>query len=160
VAHSSTLFLDEIGDLPLDLQVKLLRVLQEGQCERLGSTTTLTVNVRIIAATNRDLAQAVQEGKFREDLYYRLHVFPITVPPLRERREDVPLLVWAFVQEFSRSMGKTIEAIPRRTMQALQEYPWPGNIRELSNVIERAMILSIGPTLCVEVPARAGATIS
>jgi transcriptional regulator with GAF, ATPase, and Fis domain len=158
VAHDSTLFLDEIGELPLDLQAKLLRVLQDGQFERLGSPTTRRVNVRIIAATNRDLAQAVQAGRFREDLYYRLQVFPILVPPLRARQEDIPLLVWAFVQEFSRRMGKTIDAIPRSTMQALQSYPWPGNVRELRNVIERAMILSADATLRVEVPVGGGAT--
>jgi transcriptional regulator with GAF, ATPase, and Fis domain len=158
VAHGSTLFLDEIGELPLDLQAKLLRVLQEGQFERLGSSTTLHVNVRIIAATNRDLAQAVQAGRFREDLYYRLQVFPILVPPLRARQDDIPLLVWAFVQEFSRRMGKTIDTIPRATMQALQSYPWLGNVRELRNIIERAMILSTGATLRVEVPAGGGAT--
>jgi transcriptional regulator with GAF, ATPase, and Fis domain len=158
VAHGSTLFLDEIGELPLDLQAKLLRVLQDGQFERLGSSTTMRVNVRIIAATNRDLAKAVQAGRFREDLYYRLQVFPITVPPLRTRQEDIPLLVWAFVQEFSRRMGKTIDTIPRPTMQALQSYPWPGNVRELRNVIERAMILSTDATLRVEVPVGGGAT--
>ena len=157
-AHGSTLFLDEIGELPLDLQAKLLRVLQDGQFERLGSPTTLHVNVRIIAATNRDLTKAVQAGSFREDLYYRLQVFPIMVPPLRARQDDIPLLVWAFVQEFSRRMGKTIDAIPRPTMQALQRYPWPGNVRELRNVIERAMILSTDATLRVEVPAGGGAT--
>ena len=144
IADGSTIFLDEIGDLPADVQVKLLRVLQEGQFERLGSSQTIAVNVRIVAATNRDLAAAVEAGCFREDLYYRLNVFPISVPPLRERGEDIAALVWAFVEELGMKMGKSIESIPRRTMQELQAYPWPGNVRELRNVIERAMILSKG----------------
>jgi PAS domain S-box-containing protein len=148
----STLFLDEIGELPLEVQVKLLRVLQYGQFERLGSTRTLSANVRIIAASNQDLETMVKEGRFREDLFYRLNVFPIFLPPLRERTEDMPLLVWAFVKEFGRSMGKTIASIPRATMDALKRYPWPGNIRELRNVIERAMIVTQGPVLEVELP--------
>ena len=152
IADGSTLFLDEIGEFPLDLQPKLLRVLQDGRFERLGSPESVTVDVRIIAATNRDLEQAMREGKFRADLYHRLHVFPIRVPPLRERREDIPMLVWAFVEVFSRRMGKTINSIPRRTMEQLQQYSWPGNIRELSNVIERAMILTTGDSLLVEMP--------
>ena len=152
IADGSTIFLDEIGDLPADVQVKLLRVLQEGQFERLGSSRTITVNVRIVAATNRDLSAAVEAGCFREDLYYRLNVFPISVPPLRERGEDIAALVWAFVEELGMKMGKSIESIPRRTMQELQAYPWPGNVRELRNVIERAMILSKGSNLQVEVP--------
>jgi transcriptional regulator with GAF, ATPase, and Fis domain len=131
IADGSTLFLDEIGELPLELQAKLLRVLQEGQFERLGSPKTISVNVRIIASTNRDLARALKEGKFREDLYYRLKVFPITAPPLRDRIEDIPLLVWAFAKEFKESMGKTIERIPSKSIAALQRYSWPGNIREL-----------------------------
>lgn len=152
IADGSTLFLDEIGEFPLDLQPKLLRVLQDGRFERLGSPESVTVDVRIVAATNRDLELAMREGKFRADLYHRLHVFPIRIPPLRERREDIPLLVWAFVEVFSRRMGKTINSIPRRTMEQLQQYSWPGNIRELSNVIERAMILATGDCLLVEMP--------
>jgi DNA-binding NtrC family response regulator/signal transduction histidine kinase len=153
VAHGSTLFLDEIGELPPEMQVKLLRVIQEGRFERVGGTKTITVDVRIIAATNRDLEKAVQERKFREDLFFRLNVFPIRMPPLRDRREDIPLLVWAFVKEFGRSMGKTIDAIPRPVLEALQQYEWPGNIRELRNVIERAMILCHVPTLRIELPS-------
>ena len=155
VADGSTIFLDEIGDLPLELQTKLLRVLEEGEFERLGSSRTTRVNVRVIAATNRDLPAMVREAKFREDLYYRLNVFPVTVPPLRARDGDIPLLVWAFVREFAKAQNKTIEQIPRRSMDALQRYAWPGNVRELRNVIERAMILSSGPTLQVELPAPA-----
>jgi len=147
------LFLDEVSELPVELQAKLLRVLQDGEFERLGSTKTLKVDVRIIAATNRDLGKAVQEGGFREDLYYRLNVFPITVPPLRERRDDIPRLVWAFVKELSEKMGKKIDSIPRQTMEELQSYPWPGNVRELRNVVERAMIVSQGPALRVELGA-------
>ena len=152
IADGSTLFLDEIGEFPIELQAKLLRVLQDGRFERLGSPESVTVNVRIIAATNRDLEQAMRNGKFRPDLYHRLNVFPIHVPPLRERREDIPLLVWAFVEIFSRRMGKKIDSIPRRTMEQLQQYSWPGNVRELSNVIERAMILTTGDSLRVEMP--------
>jgi len=152
VADGSTIFLDEIGELPLELQSKLLRVLEEGKFERLGSTKTLRVDVRIIAATNRDIVQEVKEGRFRKDLYYRLNVFPIAIPSLRERREDIPLIVWAFVREFQKRMGKEIESIPRKSMDALQSYPWPGNVRELRNVIERAMIVSSGKTLSVQVP--------
>jgi len=142
IADGSTIFLDEIGELPLETQAKLLRVLQEGEFERLGSPQTISVNVRIIASTNRDLPRAVVEGRFREDLYYRLNVFPITVPPLRDRMEDIPLLVWAFVKEFEKSMGKTIEKIPQKNIDMLQRYSWPGNIRELRNSIENAMIVS------------------
>ena len=152
VADGSTLFLDEVGEFPLELQAKLLRVLQDGRFERLGSPKTITVNVRIIAATNRDLEQAMRDGKFRPDLYHRLNVFPIRVPPLRERREDIPALVWAFVETFGRRMGKTIKSIPLRTMEQLRQYGWPGNVRELSNVIERAMILTTGASLHVELP--------
>lgn len=151
-AHGSTIFLDEIGELPLELQSKLLRVLQEGQFERLGSNQTITVNVRVIAATNRDLAQGVKEGKFREDLYYRLNVFPIAVPPLRDRREDIPLLVWTFIKEFAGIMGKTIESIPKPCMDACKRYSWPGNVRELRNVIERAMIMCKDSTLRIDLP--------
>ncbi len=149
LAHGSTIFLDEIAELPLELQVKLLRVLENGQLERIGSTRTLTVDVRLIAATNRDLAKRVADGKFREDLYYRLNVFPIAVPPLRERGEDIPLLVWTFAKQFGQALGKPVERIPQETMEALRRYPWPGNIRELRNVIERAVILSEGSTLQV-----------
>jgi formate hydrogenlyase transcriptional activator len=150
IADGSTIFLDEVGELPIELQSKLLRVLQEGEFERLGGTKTIRVDARVIAATNRQLAQAVKEGKFREDLYYRLDVFPIEVPPLRERREDIPMLSWTFVKEFRNSMGKPIEEIADESMSALQEYHWPGNVRELRNVIERAMILSHGPTLHIK----------
>lgn len=152
VANQSTLFLDEIGDLPPDVQGKLLRILEDGTFERLGSTRRLRVNVRIIAATNRDLEQEVREGRFRRDLFYRLNVFPIVVPPLRERTEDIALLVRAIVKEFQRKMGKEIESIPKRTMQALQSYSWPGNVRELRNVIEHAMIVSNSKTLLVQLP--------
>jgi formate hydrogenlyase transcriptional activator len=142
IADGSTIFLDEIGELPLDLQSKLLRVLQEGEFERLGSTHTIKVDARVIAATNRDIVRLVSEGSFREDLFYRLNVFPISVPPLRERREDIPLLTWTFVKEFCKSMGKPIDQIADESMAAMQVYPWPGNVRELRNVIERAMILT------------------
>jgi transcriptional regulator with GAF, ATPase, and Fis domain len=150
LADKSTVFLDEIGDLPLEMQVKLLRVLQEGKFERLGSNKTITVDVRVIAATNHDLEQAVREGRFRKDLFYRLSVFPITVPPLRDRAEDIPMLVWAFVKDFSKRMGKTVENISNKTMDILMNYTWPGNVRELRNVIERAMILHSGKTLHIE----------
>jgi formate hydrogenlyase transcriptional activator len=152
IADGSTLFLDEIGELPLEVQSKLLRVLEEGNFERLGSTKTLHVNTRIIAATNRDIAQDVKEGRFRRDLYYRLHVFPIEIPPLRKRPEDIPLLVQAFVREFQKRMGKEVESIPKRTMEVLQSYAWPGNVRELKNVIEHAMIMSRDKTLVVHLP--------
>jgi transcriptional regulator with GAF, ATPase, and Fis domain len=149
LADGSTLFLDEIGELPLELQAKLLRVLQDGEFERLGSTRTLKVDVRLIAATNRELSVMVTEGNFREDLYYRLNVFPIVVPPLRERRADIPALVWSFVREYGETMGKSVDRISKSTMQHLQAYDWPGNVRELRNVIERSMILSRGGTLVV-----------
>ncbi len=152
-ANGSTLFLDEIGELLPEVQVKLLRVLQEKQIERLGSSTPVPVNVRIIAATNLDWEHAVQTGKFRQDLFFRLNVVPITVPPLRDRAEDIPMLVRAFVNEFSKAMGKTIESIPQSNLDALQRYSWPGNIRELRNLVERAVILARGPKLIVEVPA-------
>jgi formate hydrogenlyase transcriptional activator len=150
IADGSTIFLDEVGELPLELQPKLLRVLQEGEFERLGGTKTIRVDARVIAATNRPLAQAVKEGKFREDLFYRLDVFPIEVPPLRERHEDIPMLSWTFVKEFSNSMGKPIEEISDESMAAFKEYHWPGNIRELRNVIERAMILEHSRTLNIK----------
>lgn len=152
IADGSTLFLDEISELPLELQAKLLRVLQDGEFQRLGNPKTVRVDVRIIAATNKDLAKAVAASRFREDLFYRLNVFPIVVPPLRERSEDIPLFVWGFVREFEKTMVKRIETIARKTMVALQSYPWPGNVRELRNVIERAMILSQHGTLQVELP--------
>ncbi len=152
LADASTIFLDEVDTLPLEVQAKLLRVLESGEFERLGSPRTVKVDIRIISATNRDLAGLVSEGKFREDLYYRLNVFRITVPPLRERREDILPLMWSFVQEFSKRMGKRIESIPQQDVEALQAYPWPGNVRELRNVIERAMIITSGPKLHVEVP--------
>jgi transcriptional regulator with GAF, ATPase, and Fis domain len=132
--------------------VKLLRVLEEGRFERLGSSKTVHVDVRILAATNRDLPQDALAGRFRKDLYYRLNVFTIVIPPLRERPEDIPLLAWAFVREFERKMGKRIESIPKRTMEALRHYPWPGNVRELRNVIENAMIVSASRTLEVGIP--------
>jgi formate hydrogenlyase transcriptional activator len=149
LANRGTMFLDEIGEVPLELQPKLLRVLQEREFERLGSTRTMRTDARLIAATNRDLETLVNEQKFRSDLYYRLNVFPIRVPSLRERPEDIPLLVRHFVQQFSRRLGKTIETIPSDTMTMLVKYPWPGNIRELQNVVERAAILTTGPVLKV-----------
>jgi transcriptional regulator with GAF, ATPase, and Fis domain len=152
VADGSTIFLDEIGELPIGLQAKLLRVLQEGEFERVGGNKTLRVKVRIMAATNRDLKTALREGRFREDLFYRLNVFPILVPPLRERPEDIPTLVWSFVREIGQSMGRTIERIPKEDMQALQVYPWPGNVRELRNLVERAIILANGTTLRLRPP--------
>jgi PAS domain S-box-containing protein len=154
-ANQSTLFLDEIGDLPMEVQVKLLRVLQERVIERLGSTQSVKVDVRIIAATNRNLDDAVRDKTFREDLFYRLNVFPVVVPPLRERVKDIPALVWSFIDEFSKSFGKTIESISKDSLRELQRYPWPGNVRELRNVIERAVILATGRQLVVAAP-RAG----
>ena len=147
LAHEGTLFLDEIGDLPLELQPKILRALQEKEFERLGSTKPIPVNVRLVAATNRDLTKMVAEGQFRSDLYYRLRVFPIVVPPLRERRDDIPLLVRYFVDRHARKLYKKIETIPDDTMRALTRWDWPGNIRELENFIERAVILTKGPVL-------------
>jgi formate hydrogenlyase transcriptional activator len=149
LAHQGTLFLDEVGDIPPELQPKLLRVLQEQEFERLGSTRTFKVDVRVVAATNRDLAQLVAEGRFRSDLYYRLNVFPVVLPPLRQRRDDIPRLVRHFTQRVARRMGRRIEAIPSAVMDALVRYPWPGNVREMQNVIERAVILSPGPSLRV-----------
>ncbi len=151
VADGSTIFLDEIGELSLEVQAKLLRVLERGEFERLGSPRTIKVNVRVIAATNRDLADDIRGGRFREDLYYRLNVFPIRVPPLRERAEDIPLLVWTFLEEISSRMGKKITQVPRKTMETLQRHPWPGNVRELRNVIEHGAILTTGDTLRVPV---------
>jgi formate hydrogenlyase transcriptional activator len=151
LADGGTLFLDEIGEIPLELQPKLLRVLQEQEFERLGGTRTLRVNVRLVAATNRDLAKMVAERQFRSDLYYRLNVFPLTMPPLRERREDIPLLVRYFVQQHARRLNRAIESIPTEAMTALTRYPWPGNVRELENFIERSVLLSPGRVLRVAV---------
>ena len=147
LADKGTIFLDEIGELPLELQSKLLRVLQEGEFERVGGTQTFKVNVRVIAATNRDLEQQSKTGHYRPDLYYRLNVFPIHLPALREREGDIPMLVQYFVRKFAANLGKKIDRIPERMITALQRYPWPGNIRELEHVIERAVILSEGPEL-------------
>ena len=150
LADQGSLFLDEIGDIPLELQPKLLRVLQEREFERLGSTRTKQVNVRVIAATHRNLEEMIVEKRFRQDLYYRLNIFPISIPPLRERREDVPLLVRHFVGQFARRMNKRIEGISPETMEALTRYPWPGNIRELQNVIERSVVIYQGGNLSVK----------
>jgi len=150
LANGGTLFLDEVGDIPLELQPKLLRVLQEQEFERLGSTRTLRVDVRLIAATNRDLAQMAAEKHFREDLYFRLNVFPIRIPPLRERQGDIPLLVQHYVDKYARRMNKEIESIPEETMAALCSYSWPGNIRELQNLIERSVILTPGNVLQIQ----------
>jgi len=150
VAHRGTLFLDEVGDIPLELQPKLLRVLQEREFERLGSSVTRKVDVRVIAATHRRLGEMIQDRQFRSDLYYRINVFPIVIPPLRERQEDIPLLVRYFAREFARQMGKTIDAISPEAMAALRRHPWPGNIRELQNVIERSVILHQKGSLSVQ----------
>jgi formate hydrogenlyase transcriptional activator len=147
LADHSTIFLDEVGELPPEVQAKILRVLEAKQIERLGNPRPVPVDVRIIAATNRDLEKAVDDGKFRVDLYYRLNVFPIALPPLRERREDIPLLVWEFVDQFAKTFSKNVESIDRESMEALQRHSWPGNIRELRNIVERAMIVSSGPKL-------------
>jgi len=147
IATGGTIFLDEVGELALELQAKLLRVLEEGEFERVGGSRTLKVDLRVIAATNRNLEEAVRQGTFRSDLYYRLRVFPITVPPLRERRDDIPVLVRHFVKQLSRKFGKPVDAVPQEVMTTLKNYPWPGNIRELRNVIERAVIITKGPKL-------------
>lgn len=147
IANGGTLFLDEVGELPLDLQTKLLRVLEEGEFERVGGSHTIRVDVRVIAATNRNLEDAVRTGEFRSDLYYRLSIFPITLPPLRERKEDIQILVTHLVKQFSQKLGKTIDAVPQETMAKLRNYPWPGNVRELRNVIERAVIVTQGTKL-------------
>jgi formate hydrogenlyase transcriptional activator len=147
LAHESTLFLDEVGDIPLELQSKLLRVLQEQEFERVGSTRTIRVDFRLVAATNKDLGEMVEAGKFRRDLYYRLNVFPIHLPSLRDRIGDVPLLVWHFAKGFARRMGKRIDVIAAEDMKALCSYEWPGNVRELQNAIERSVILSSDSTL-------------
>jgi transcriptional regulator with GAF, ATPase, and Fis domain len=154
-ADRSTLFLDEIGELPPEMQVKLLRVLEERTIERLGSHQPIKVDVRIIAATNRDLEEAVSARTFREDLFYRLNVFPITIPPLRERPDDIPGLAWAFIDELSAMAGKKIDAISSRRLADLQRYPWPGNVRELRNLIERELIVAKGPTLAPALPPSA-----
>ena len=147
IADKGTIFLDEVGDIPLELQPKLLRVLQEQEFERLGSTHTQQVNVRVVAATHRNLKQMVEDGKFRNDLYYRLHVFPLQIPPLRERRGDIPLLARHFVKQYARRMNRCIETISTEAIEALTNYSWPGNVRELQNFIERAVILSPGSVL-------------
>jgi transcriptional regulator with GAF, ATPase, and Fis domain len=152
LAHGSTLFLDEIGDVPLEVQVKLLRVLEERTIERLGGSRSFKIDVRIIAATNRDLQQAVQDGSFRRDLYYRLNVFPIRIPPLRERVSDIAALAWKFIDELSPRIGRRIESISPESLRELERYSWPGNIRELRNVIERAMIVAKGPVLTPQAP--------
>lgn len=155
LADGATIFLDEIDALPLELQAKLLRVLESGEFERLGNPRTIKVDVRVISATNRDLAGLVSSGDFRQDMFYRLNVFQITVPPLRERREDILPLVWFFVQEFGKKMGKRIESIAPKSVEAMQTYSWPGNVRELRNVTERAMIVVNGPTLHIDLPKTA-----
>jgi transcriptional regulator with GAF, ATPase, and Fis domain len=147
LAHGGTIFLDEIGDLPLELQAKLLRVLQDGEFERVGATGSIKVNVRVIAATNRDLERSVQEDRFRQDLFYRLNVFPILIPSLRERKDDIALLVKYFAAKYGKKMGRKIETIPQTAMDVLLAYGWPGNVRELENVIERSVILSPGTRL-------------
>jgi formate hydrogenlyase transcriptional activator len=162
LADHSTLFLDEIGDLPLDVQVKLLRVLEERQIERLGSPRPIHVNARIIAATHRNLEQRILDDTFREDLYYRLNVFPVVVPPLRERGDDVVLIAWRLVTDFCKAFGKRIDSIDDDSLLAMRQYPWPGNVRELRNVVERAMITARGTRLTVTLPqtAAGGATRS
>lgn len=156
IAHQGTLFLDEIGEMPVELQPKLLRAIQDQEFERIGGNRTIRTDVRIIAATNRDLKAMIDENRFRADLYYRLHVFPLIVPPLRERREDIPLLTRYFVQKHAQRMGRRVESIPTQALEALTNYDWPGNIRELQNVLERSVILSRGPELRVAMPALAG----
>jgi formate hydrogenlyase transcriptional activator len=147
LATGGTIFLDEIGDLPLDLQVKLLRVLQEGEFERVGGTRTIQVDVRVIAATHKDLPTAVEQGRFRADLFYRLNVFPIHTPALRERREDIPALVRYFVMKYTAKTGKRIDTVPKSVLDRLGSYAWPGNVRELANVLERSVIVSRGSSL-------------
>jgi formate hydrogenlyase transcriptional activator len=162
LAHGGTIFLDEIGELPLESQVKLLRVLQDGELERVGGSRTVHVDVRVIAATNRNLDEAIKAGEFREDLYYRLHVFPVTLPPLRERLEDLPELVNHFVHKYAVKLGKRLETIPQAVMDAWHAHPWPGNVRELEHVIERAVILARGASLPLEdvlIPRRPAETL-
>jgi transcriptional regulator with GAF, ATPase, and Fis domain len=152
LADGGTLFLDEIAELPVELQPKLLRVLQDGEFQRVGGTRTYKVDVRLVAATNRDLLRAIDDGRFRDDLYYRVAAFPIHVPPLRDRREDIPLLVWSIIERRQIALGRRIDTIPTRVMDALRRYDWPGNVRELQNVVERALILSPGAALRLEEP--------
>ena len=152
LADNSTIFLDEIGDLPTEVQVKLLRVLEDKQIERLGSCNATRIDTRIIAATHRDLEKRIEADTFREDLYYRLNVFPIRVPPLRERPEDIPMLVWRFVEDFSATFGRRVESISKDNMEMLQRYSWPGNVRELRNLVERAVIGAKGPDLAIALP--------
>jgi formate hydrogenlyase transcriptional activator len=159
LADRGTLFLDEVGDMPLELQPKLLRALQERSYERVGSARTKKVDVRLVAATNRDLEEMMAERQFRSDLYYRLNVFPIRVPPLRERREDISLLVQHFTQKYAGRMGKRIDAVPAATMQKLERWPWPGNVRELENLVERSVILTNGNALAVSLPEKANSAI-
>ncbi|MRR58730.1 MAG: sigma-54-dependent Fis family transcriptional regulator [Deltaproteobacteria bacterium] len=160
LADGGTIFLDEIGEMPMELQTRLLRVIQDGEFERLGSPHTIKVNVRVIAATNRDLAEEIRQRRFREDLFYRLNVFPITIPPLRQRAEDIPLLIMHFVAKFCKKTGKKIESVPKETLDILRQYRWPGNVRELESVIERAVITSRGTELQVldrfDIPGRSG----
>jgi chemotaxis protein methyltransferase CheR len=160
LAKGSTIFLDEIGELPLVLQAKLLRVLESGEFERLGSARTLHSNARIIAATNRVLEEEVRKGRFREDLWYRLKVFPITVPPLREHPEDIPLLVKYFVDQLAKKMGKRVDKISKRTMQTLQSYTWPGNVRELEHAVENALISAQGKKMNFDLPKSADTALS
>jgi formate hydrogenlyase transcriptional activator len=152
LASKGTLFLDEVGDIPLELQSKLLRVLQEREFERLGSSRTIRVDFRLVAATNRNLVEMVAHGQFRRDLYYRLSVFPIEIPPLRERADDIPILAWHFVKKYARHMNKRIEKILPEDMEALVHHGWPGNVRELQNVVERSVVVSTGPTLALSRP--------
>ena len=159
LADRGTLFLDEVGDMPLELQPKLLRALQERAYERVGSARTKRVDLRLVAATNCDLEQMMEEKQFRSDLYYRLNVFPVRLPPLRERREDIPLLVQHFMQKYARRMGKHIETVPAATMQKLRRWDWPGNVRELENLIERSVILTTGTTLAVSLPEKMNGAI-
>jgi transcriptional regulator with GAF, ATPase, and Fis domain len=147
LAHRGTIFLDEVGELPLEMQAKLLRVLQEQELERLGSTQTIKVDVRVVAATNRDLSEAVRTGAFRADLFYRLNIFPVRMPPLRERLHDIPLLAAHFVRQFAQRMGKPVRRLAPGTLERLARYEWPGNVRELANVLERAVILSSGTVI-------------
>lgn len=158
IADKSTIFLDEIGELPFELQGKLLHVLQSGEFQRIGSSKTIAVDVRVIAATNKDLVKAVKEGRFREDLYYRLSVFPVFIPPLRDRKEDIPLLVWSFINEFGKKMGKKIKTIPQKSMGVMLNYSWPGNIRELRNIVEHATIISNNEILNIELPGTYNST--
>jgi len=157
LADNSTIFLDEIGDLPMEVQVKLLRVLEEHQVERLGNPKPIRVDIRVIAATHRNLEERIKDGRFREDLFYRLNVFPIHVPPLRDRVDDIPLLVWRFVEEFAKTFARRIDTIDQDNLTELQQYSWPGNIRELRNVVERAMIAASGHHLNIPVPQRSAA---